>query len=179
MNTKICCYPNKFWVITGVDAKTNKLIIRPLSSGEVLFADAVDVLFIGVRETVDLFSKNLNPTIHSNSHWRLAPQDPTSAINKDVSHKPIVDASMRYLAITMDIEGRISPHGAAEMCDLSLSSYHQMKRLYDPQVGLFALVSERRGRKPKNLKPQPTTQPPTQLTPPTAEAPATPRRKGR
>ncbi len=179
MSPNICSYRNKFWVVVGVDAKTNKLIIALPDSGEVLLADAMDVRFMGVEETVDLINNNLKPSIHDDSPRRLAPQDPASAIKKDISHKRIVDASMRYLAITMDIEGRISPQGAAEMCDLSLSLYHQMKRLYDPQVGLRALVSERRGRKPQTLKPQPTTQPPTKSTPHTAETPTTPTRKGR
>lgn len=176
MNPNICIYQNKLWVVVGVDAKSNKLIIALPDSGKVLLADTMDVRFLGAEDLID---KNPKPASQDNSQRRQSSQDSTDVIKKDISHKLILDVSIRYLAITMDIEGGISPRGAAEMCDLSLSRYHQMKRLYDPQVCLRAFVSERRGRKKKNLKPQPTTNPTSQSTPHTAETPTTPTRKGR
>ncbi|MFJ6826229.1 hypothetical protein ACIQRH_01340 [Pseudomonas sp. NPDC090964] len=191
MNRQLCCYQNRFWVVTGSDAKTNALIIALPDADEMLLVDSADVLFMRAEEAIALANNKLVSAKLNNSHLGSPPQDPTQATTNTntISQKQILDASRRHLAISMDIEGSISPQGAAELCNLSLSRYYQVKHSYDPKFGFRALVSQQRGRKPKPIKPYPTTQPitqstrqsTTQTTPPTAEAPSTsnPAREGK
>lgn len=136
MNAQACLFQNQLWVVDSVDQKTGNLIIMLLGSSRKVTVDAADVDFVNAQEASSVLKEQVDK--------RKALHD----IDTDnVSQKRIDDAKKRYETITKELEGQFDAKTAAEKCELSLSRYHEIKRLYNPEVGVRSLLGQARGRK--------------------------------
>lgn len=136
MNAQACLFQNHLWVVDSVDQKTGNLIITFLGSSRKVTVDAADVEFVNAQEASALLQEQVDK--------RKALRD-IDTVN--VSQKRIDDAKTRYENITKELDGQFDAKAAAEKCGLSLSRYHEIKRLYNPEVGVRSLLGQARGRK--------------------------------
>lgn len=157
MDHQICGYRDQLRLIKGIAHKTNKLTIELPNSERMLFFDPAEVRLMNVGEAIVHTNQSERPA-QNKSELTAPPLDPEhEPYNKiqlgDISVQQMSEAATRLHAIKAEVAGIISVQVAAEMCDLSFSRYYQINRLDDPQVGFCALLSQRRGRKPKALNP--------------------------
>lgn len=136
MNAQACLFQGQLWVVDSVDQKTGNLIITLLGSSRKATVDAADVDFVNAQEASSLLQKQVDK--------RQALRDIDTA---KVSQKRIDDAEKRYEAITLELDGHLDAKAAAKQCGLSLSRHHEIKRLYNPEVGVASLLGQARGRK--------------------------------
>jgi putative transposase len=132
MNTQLCLYQNLVWVVDNFDPNTKKLILRYLGGSQIATVDAADVNFIDAQQIAD----KLHEHVDRRDHLRKVDTD-------IVMQKRIGAAHARYIIITRQMNGYIDAKEAAKACNISLSRYYQIKRMYNTAIGARSLLDRR------------------------------------
>lgn len=132
-----CMYEKKLWIVHSVDPSSHKFVLRQFDSEKTILVEPSLVRMVDAHVLADTFQKQ------AEEHAEIL--DPVDTDN--VSLKRQKKAQERYNAISAELAGDISAKAAAEKCKLSLSQYYEVKRCYDPKVGVASLFGQARGRK--------------------------------
>lgn len=132
-----CLYERKIWLINSIDPSSHKFVLSQVGGEKTVLADPSLVKMVDAEALADQFQKQVEEQAEI-----LEVVD-----TENVSLKRQEKALERYNAIAAEVGGEISAKQAAKKCGLSVSRYHEIKRCYDPKIGVRSLLGQARGRK--------------------------------